>query len=284
MDSKIRLFFKPFFIQPKNLFFYVFRYVVFLTFGGLALSFLLSEFSKRLLERDAPGFEALVGAFSISIVAYYVFVWAIRHTGLPQLKTEGWKYLHHRYLPMVLELDNNYAETLGSARTFSLIDKGGRAWLDGLESFFEQATKFVVVGIPTFVLLSRQPVEILLAALLGFSLIAANVAYFNGRLKKYKETRARTVTEYDRRLIRAIHSRIEVVQSLARDTEIAALDEKIGEYGVANRIQFGAQMLIFQGIRVFTYAVIAFTYWKLGHAYLSGAVELPEIIFLITLI
>lgn len=211
----------------------------------------------------------MVYAFSISIVAYYVFVWGIRHSGLPNLKSEGWKYLHRRYLPTVLEMENNYAETLGSARTFSIIDKGGRAWLDSLASLFEQLTKFAVVGIPTFFLLARQPVAIVVAAVIGFVLVAANVVHFNSKLRKYKEIRARTITEYDRRLIRAIHSRIEVVQSLALDTELSALDDRIEEYGTANRIQYGAQVLIFQGIRVLTYAVIAFTYWKLGHQYLA---------------
>lgn len=166
-------------------------------------------------------------------------------------------------------MENNYAETLGSARTFSIIDKGGRSWLDSLASLFEQLTKFAVVGIPTFFLLVRQPVAIIAAAVTGFFLVAANVVYFNSKLRKYKEIRARTITEYDRRLIRAIHSRIEVVQSLALGTELAALDDRIEEYGTANRIQYGAQVLIFQGIRVLTYAVIAFTYWKLGHQYLA---------------
>lgn len=153
---------------------------------------------------------------------------------MPNLRTEAWKYLHRKYLPTVLRLDNNYAETLGSARTFSVIDKGGRAWTDALASFFEQATKFVVVGIPTFYMLFSQPVSVIAVALAGFALISANVAYFNSKLRKYKLVRARTVTEYDRRLIRAIHSRIEVVQSLALDSELSALDRRIEEYGEAN--------------------------------------------------
>lgn len=156
--------------------------------------------------------------------------------------------------------------------------------MDALASFFEQATKIVVVGVPTFVMLFGQSVSIIAVALVGFALISANVVYFNSKLRKYKVVRARTVTEYDRRLIRAIHSRIEVVQSLALGTELQALDERIEEYGTANRIQFGAQMLIFQGIRVLTYGIIAFAYWKLGHEYLNGSVELPEIILLITFI
>lgn len=133
-------------------------------------------------------------------------------------------------------------------------------------------------------MLFGQPVSIIAVALSGFVLISANVAYFNTKLRKYKVVRARTVTEYDRRLIRAIHSRIEVVQSLALGTELRALDERIEEYGEANRAQTGAQILIFQGIRVLTYGVIAFTYWKLGHEYLNGTVGLPEIILLITFI
>lgn len=106
--------------------------------------------------------------------------------------------------------------------------------MDALASFFEQKTKFVVVGIPTFVMLFMQPVSVIMAALTGFALISANVVYFNSKLRKYKVIRARTVTEYDRRLIRAIHSRIEVVQSLALNTEIRALDDRIDEFGDAN--------------------------------------------------
>lgn len=118
-------------------------------------------------------------------------------------------------------------------------------------------------------MLFGQPVSVITVALSGFALISANVIYFNSKLRKYKVVRARTVTEYDRRLIRAIHSRIEVVQSLALDSELSALDKRIEEYGDANRAQTGAQILIFQGIRVLTYAVIAYVYWTLGHEYLA---------------
>lgn len=39
------------------------------------------------------------------------------------MRAKVWVFIHRRYVRMVCELDNNYAETVGSSRLFSIIDK-----------------------------------------------------------------------------------------------------------------------------------------------------------------
>lgn len=121
--SRFRLLVSPYLTARKELFFLVLRVAVFASFGGFLLSFLLSEFSKRLLAHNLSSFENLLFGFFVSILGYYCFAWIIRHTGAAKLRAHAWSFFHRRYLPMVLSLENNYAETLGSGRIFSIIDK-----------------------------------------------------------------------------------------------------------------------------------------------------------------
>lgn len=124
MISRFRLFFSPYKYAKKDLFFFVLRVGVFTAFGGLLISYLLSKFSALLIERNVTDFERLVYGFALSLVVYYIFVFLIRHTGLADIRAKTWVFIHRRYVRMVCELDNNYAESLGSARLFSIIDKG----------------------------------------------------------------------------------------------------------------------------------------------------------------
>lgn len=117
-----------------------------------------------MLERNVDTFEQLVYGFVISLILYYVFVFCIRHTGAPNLRSKAWIFLHRRYVTMVCELDNNYAESLGSARIFSIIDKGGQAWTGAISSIFHESTRFVVVAIPTCFLLAQQSVTLIFIA------------------------------------------------------------------------------------------------------------------------
>lgn len=124
MRSRLKIFFSPYAQAKKDLLFFLLRVSVFTFFGNVLISYLLSRFSALLLERNIEGFEQLVYGFAASLVVYYIFVFCIRHTGSPNIRSKTWKFIHRRYVTMVCELDNNYVESLGSARIFSMIDKG----------------------------------------------------------------------------------------------------------------------------------------------------------------
>lgn len=124
MHPRLKLFFLPYAHAKRDLFFFVLRVGIFTLFGGFLISYLLSRFSALLIERDVTAFERLVYGFAASLIVYYVFVFLIRHTGLANIRAKTWMFIHRRYIKMVCELDNNYAESLGSARLFSIINKG----------------------------------------------------------------------------------------------------------------------------------------------------------------
>ncbi len=210
------------------------------------MSVLLSRFSGLLLERDREGFELLVYGFGISLVLFYAFTFFIRHTGAPNVRAQIWKFIHRRYAKKVCELDNNYAESLGSSRIFSIVEKGGQAWDQALKSIFQESTRVLVIVIPTFLLLTRQSLEIIIFAG-GIMLLGSAIIYWlNGKLQAYKIERAKAVTEYDRFLIRTIQSRLEITQNQTLENNLAKLDEKIEEYRIPQMYQTGIQLLMFQ--------------------------------------
>lgn len=162
MKSRLRLFFSPYKYAKGDVFFFVLRMVVFTTFGGLLISYLLSRFSALLLERNIHAFEQLIYGFSVSLALYYLFVFFIRHTGLAGMRSKVRIFIHRRYVKMVCELDNNYAESLGSARLFSIVDKGGQAWAESLKVIFQETTRIIILVIPTCVLIGKQSINIIL--------------------------------------------------------------------------------------------------------------------------
>lgn len=95
---------------------------------------------------------------------YYIFVFFIRHTGAPNLRAKFWRFIHRRYIAKVCELDNNYAESLGSGRLFSIVDKGGQAWHGALSSIFQESTRLVIIGLTTCILIAQQSLYIILIA------------------------------------------------------------------------------------------------------------------------
>lgn len=123
MKSRFRLFFSPYSEAKLDVFLFAIRVAIFTGFGTLIISYLLSKISALLLERDILGFEQLIYGFGVTLFFYYIFVFLMRHTGLPNMRAKVWVFIHRRYVRMVCELDNNYAETVGSSRLFSIIDK-----------------------------------------------------------------------------------------------------------------------------------------------------------------
>lgn len=123
MKSRLKLFFLPYAEAKMDVFLFAIRIVTFTFFGTFVVSYLLSTISALLMARNVSDFEQLVYGFGITLVVYYIFVFLMRHTGLPAMRAKTWIFIHRRYVRMVCELDNNYAETIGSARLFSIIDK-----------------------------------------------------------------------------------------------------------------------------------------------------------------
>ena len=77
--------------------------------------------------------------------------------------------------------------------------------------------------------------------------MGGTIIYFlNKRLRIYKTERVKAVTEYDRKFIRAIQSRLEITQNLSLEKNLLSLDESNEAYRKSFQKQMGVQVLIFQ--------------------------------------
>lgn len=284
MKSRFRLFFSPYSEAKLDVFLFAIRVAIFTGFGTLIISYLLSKISALLLEWDISGFEQLIYGFGITLFFYYIFVFLMRHTGFPNMRAKVWVFIHRRYVRMVCELDNNYAETVGSSRLFSIIDKWGQAWADALKSLFQEFSRVIIIGVPTIFLLAKQSISIIGIFILIFLFGSFVIFVLNKKLRKYKLARVKSVMEYDRNFIRAIQSRLEITQSLSFERNLTLLDECNENYRVPFQKQVGVQMLMFQWARIVSYIILIILYWILGHQYLeAGSITLPHLILLASL-
>jgi hypothetical protein len=114
-----------------------------------------------------------------------------------------------------------------------------------LNSLFQEATRFLIIGLTTFILLARQSLFIIFVSSLIFILGIVVIYFFNKRLRTYKLERVKAVTEYDRRFIRSIQSRLEITQNQSLEKNLILLDVSNEAYRLPFRKQMGIQMLMF---------------------------------------
>ncbi len=103
-------------------------------------------------------------------------------------------------------------------------------------------------------------------------------------IEKSKRAKMEAVTEYDHALIKTVQSRFEILQSRALTQELASLDRKNDSYMTLLRAQISRQLMMYQGVRVLSYIILAGAYWFFGHAYLSGSIPLQSVILIASLI
>jgi ABC-type multidrug transport system fused ATPase/permease subunit len=187
-------------------------------------------------------------------------------------------------MPIILTLENNYAETLGSSRIFSIFDRGGRAWKDVLSNVAEQITRICIILIPTGYILFQYSPFVALGTIFVLCCIGFFVYLMQKEIEKSKRAKMEAVTEYDRALIKTVQSRFEILQSRALTQELASLDRKNDSYMTLLRAQISRQLMMYQGVRVLSYVILAGAYWFFGHAYLSGSIPLQSVILIASLI
>ncbi len=282
--EKFKLFFSPFLESKQHLLLYLLRVAMYTIFGGVTLAYLLSSVSKYLLEKNTTGFENLLIGFGVSLVVYYFLTWVTRNTWVAMIKSRSWIYLHRRYIPLIISLENNYAETIGSARLFSIFDKGGLAWNDALQKVFEQFTRLLMIIVPAFYIIITHSIRFFIVTLIILVVAAVFVYFIQKRVLHSRKEKANAITEYDRALIKTVQSRFEILQSQALEHELWILDKKNQKYARMLQEQIAQQLMMYQGVRVFSYIILALAYWSFGQAYLAWEIPLETIILVASLI
>jgi ATP-binding cassette, subfamily B, putative efflux pump len=267
-----------------DIFLMVLRIWVFVTFWGIFVNYLISRFTEFLLAKNLPWLEKFILIVSAILFFYMFFVVLVRKSWQPNIRAKFWLFMNETYIRKVCLLENNYAESLGTSRMFSIIDKWGTAWEKSLTSLLQEITRICVVFIPLTFLLSRQSLWFVLGVGILFCIGAVIVYFLNKKLKIYKQERVKCITEYDRGFIRAIQSRTELIQNQWYHQTIQHLADFNERFRLAQRNQMGVQVLMFQSIRLVVYGMLFLVAWQLSWEYLNGEMQISQFIFIVSLV
>lgn len=95
---------------------------------------------------DRMMLDSIIFFFLGFFLFYLVFSYLLRKTDWPYLYHDIEKYLYQKYIPKIIELDNNYLETLGTGRLGMIIATGKKQWTESLKSLIEQITRISITG------------------------------------------------------------------------------------------------------------------------------------------
>ncbi len=131
------------------------------------------------------------------------------------------KWIYRRYIPIIIEADNNYIEKIGTGKLISILRDGRKVWMDQLSWIIKEIMKILVTGSFLFYLLAQ--ISIFYAFLLIFGLILMHiiVVWIDGIAHKHRRIRTNEQHELSRKLVRIIMSKNEILQNNSLKKEMS---------------------------------------------------------------
>ena len=122
--------FKRFFepaIETKKLYFGSVVHVMVWPLYGIVTTIVLSRAAHFLQINDQEAFFRVIIAYAAFAVVYQIYNFCMKNFGVKAMRTI-FNNLWDRYLRKFVRLDSNTAESIGTGKMYSIIDKGIDAW------------------------------------------------------------------------------------------------------------------------------------------------------------
>lgn len=100
------------------------------------------------------------------VFIYFITSWLLRIVDWPGLYHNLEKWIYRKYIPCIIQLDNNYVENIGTGKMISILRDGRTIWIDQLSSFLKESMKIFVTGGFLIYLISQIRIEYALGMIL----------------------------------------------------------------------------------------------------------------------
>lgn len=152
--QKAKRFFEP---LGENKLLTFFSCIKFSMWGVYAIaSVIIIRESLHAIEANSiDSFRQSVNLFCIFFVLFLGTTWLFRRTDWPYLYHRVEKWIYRRYIPKIIEADNNYIEKIGTGKLISILRDGRKVWMDQLSWIIKETMKILVTGSFLFYLLAK---------------------------------------------------------------------------------------------------------------------------------
>jgi ABC-type multidrug transport system fused ATPase/permease subunit len=254
---------------------------ILMTFAGAPVAtYFLSESTNFVIQKNYSALMQILLQFSIGIWIYFFLILFVRFRGLPRWKGAFWRYIHAEYLKKVCEMDLVIADSLGSTRLFSLIDKGGQAWLFAINTIFEQGLRAIIIAGPFLYLIAQYSLWYIAWISLFIGCCAGIIFLFIRHTRPLKKQNSINIREYDHVLMTSIISRMELLSNNGIQGAITNMDTKNIAYTQNFTRLHGSGTLIFQVIRMMIYGLFILVLWAAYPLFASGTLTTKDLLLL----
>ncbi|MBP6981487.1 ABC transporter ATP-binding protein [Candidatus Gracilibacteria bacterium] len=253
----------------------LFTYLAIVKFSMWAIYALVSVYIIKyaliaIQKSDRAMLDSIIFFFIGFFFFYLVFSYLLRKTDWPYLYHNIEKYLYQKYIPKIIELDNNYLETLGTGRLGMIIATGKKQWAESLKSLLEQITKISITGgVMLFFLFSTNfsfGVTVLFTLIIAYILIV----WLDTFAHKHRKIRTDENAERNRKMVRILMSKNELLQNNGVQKSVDLVMDSIQKTSDANGEINKALFGIFNIVRIVSFSIRIFTLVFIGRGVLEG--------------
>lgn len=80
------------------------------------------------------------------LCVYLIFSFFIRKTDWPYFYHDLERTLYRKYIPKIIQLDNNYLESVGTGRLTSIVSIGFTRWIESSTDLLKHVTRILIMG------------------------------------------------------------------------------------------------------------------------------------------
>lgn len=214
---------------------------------------------------DIESFESAISIFGIFFALFLFITWMFRRTDWPYLYHNIEKWIYRRYIPLIIEADNNYIEKIGTGKLISILRDGKKVWIDQLSWIIKESMKILVTGSFLLYLLAQISLSYALLLVLGLILMHVIVVWIDSIAHKHRKIRTNEQHELSRGLVRIIMSKNEILQNNSIKKEMTDVFWVVDRISIANDKINRALFFIFNLVRIFAFGIRFFVLFVIGY-------------------
>ncbi len=280
--EKTKRFFEPLQANYSAVIISIFRYTFWAIYSLFSV-YIIRESVKLFGVNDMLWLTDIIYEYVGFSIIFFTLTWFLRNISWPILDYDVLKWLYRNHIEKLMQVDNNYIESLGTGRLISNIFVGIKTWTAWLMHLIEEWTKIIVVVWFILFLFFSKNFTIWLLFILVLIILQAFIIYFDNTAHKYRKMRTDKRSEGSRQLVRIIMSRNEILQSSRVEDEVDWLlqileEERQPNFGI-NRALFWVFNLVRIAITCVKIALLVFIIhewvnWSLSVADVAGLLAL----------
>ncbi|MBC7498520.1 ABC transporter ATP-binding protein [Candidatus Gracilibacteria bacterium] len=240
-------------------------------------SVLIMKFALKAMEgNNIEQYNLNIIASIVLIVMYFIITWFLRNTDWPGLFHDLERWIYHRYIPIIVQLDNNYLESIGTGKMISILRDGRTVWVDQLCHLLQESAKMLVTGGMLLYLIFNFQAVLAVGLLGGLLMLYMGIVFVDTFAHKDRKVRTMEKGELTRKLVRVVMSKSEILQNNTVDKELSNIGDSVNIIDVANFRLQRSMYFIFNLVRLFAFTLRIIVLLVVGSSVFSRNITITE--------